>query len=51
MSDTTLSSDNPSSGKYISFPNKYNKNINYKLIKKKQKKKKKQKEKHKKYNK
>ena len=40
VSDTTLSSDNPSSGKSISFPNKYNKNINESFIKKKQTKKK-----------
>ena len=51
VNDTTLSSDNPSSGKSISFPNKYNKNINESFIKKKQKKKTKQKEKQKKYNK
>ena len=38
VNDTTLSSDNPSSGKSISFPNKYNKNINESFIKKKQKK-------------
>ena len=50
VNDTTLSSDNPSSGKSISFPNKYNKNINESLIKK-NKKKTKQKEKQKKYNK
>ena len=49
VNDTTLSSDNPSSGKSISFPNKYNKNINESFIKKKNKKK--QKEKQKKYNK
>ena len=39
VNDTTLSSDNPSSGKSISFPNKYNKNINDSFIKKKKKKK------------
>ena len=50
MNDITLSSDNPSSGKSISFPNKYNKNINESFIKK-NKKKQKQKEKQKKYNK
>ena len=38
MNDTTLSSDNPSSGKSISFPNKYNKNINESFIKKNKKK-------------
>ena len=38
VSDTTLSSDNPSSGKSISFPNKYNKNINESFIKKNKKK-------------
>ena len=50
VNDITLSSDNPSSGKSISFPNKYNKNINESFIKK-NKKNKKQKEKQKKYNK
>ena len=40
VNDTTLSSDNPSSGKSISFPNKYNKNINESFIEKKNKKKK-----------
>ena len=39
VNDTTLSSDNPSSGKSISFPNKYNKNINESFIKKNKKKK------------
>ena len=38
VNDTTLSSDNPSSGKSISFPNKYNKNINESFIKKNKKK-------------
>ena len=41
VNDTTLSSDNPSSGKSISFPNKYNKNINESFIKKNKKKNKK----------
>ena len=38
VNDTTLSSDNPSSGKSISFPNKCNKNINESFIKKNKKK-------------